>query len=79
MNKYYPLYSWLTTNVSFAPRLSFSAVEKTLGSPLPDSARTYRQWWSNDSTHVQGRAWLDAGYKVVGVDLDRETVEFQRP
>ncbi|MCS7206506.1 MAG: leucine--tRNA ligase [Dehalococcoidia bacterium] len=46
--------------------------------PLPPSSRHYRQWWANTRSHVQARAWLDAGWRVVAVDGERQRVTFER-
>ncbi len=58
-------------------RMTFPEVEGLVG-VLPKSARTYRAWWANDPTHVQGFAWLSAGFVVESVDLDREVVVFEK-
>ena len=48
-------------------RMTFPEVEALVGT-LPQSARTYRAWWANDRTHVQGLAWLSVGFVVKSVD-----------
>ncbi|MFN3975382.1 MAG: leucine--tRNA ligase [Dehalococcoidia bacterium] len=45
---------------------------------LPPSSRRYRAWWANDRRHVQARAWLDAGWRVVGVDQGKGVVTYER-
>jgi hypothetical protein len=57
-------------------RMSFSEVEALVGS-LPASARRHREWWANSRSHSAGRAWLDAGYRVIAADIVAETVLFQ--
>jgi hypothetical protein len=57
--------------------MSFSEVEALVGS-LPASARRHREWWANSRSHSEGRAWLDASYRVTAVDLVAETVIFDR-
>jgi len=47
---------------------------------LPDSARSKRAWWSNRSKGaLQASAWMEAGYRVENVDLDRQQVTFRKP
>jgi hypothetical protein len=78
MGKYVPLKRFLEA----APKsqksvtLSFAQVEVILRDTLPPSARNRRQWWANDETHVQARAWLVAGFEVA--DLKTQIVFFVR-
>lgn len=58
-----------------ATTMSFSEIETLVGA-LPESAYRWRPWWANDSSHVQARAWLEAGLKVIAVDSHRRTVTF---
>jgi len=59
--------------------LTFSQVEEILGFDLPQSARIYREWWSNDKYHVQSQfGWLAAGWLVDKVDLMQEMVTFRK-
>ncbi len=47
---------------------------------LPESARSKRAWWSNRSKGaLQASAWMEAGYRVEDVDLDRQQVKFLKP
>jgi hypothetical protein len=59
--------------------LSFEEVEKILGFKLPPSAREHSAaWWSNErGTHVQARAWMDAGWQVWHVNRSKEKVYFK--
>ncbi len=54
---------------------SFADIEKVLGFPLPDSARQYQAWWSNQS-RSQSLGWQSAGWKATALDLNGETVTF---
>jgi hypothetical protein len=74
--KYAPLREYLAS-VRGAVELSFDNIEGIVGS-LPASARNHRAWWANDATHVQARAWLDAGRRVASVELGRGRVRFER-
>jgi len=63
--------------------MSFKEIEEILGSPLPRSAYTYREWWSNQrdlNNRPQAKAWTAAGFKVDSVDqhLSSGSVVFVR-
>jgi len=80
MSKYAPLRTFLARAGKSELELSFEDIEHTLGFPLPRSARVHRPWWSNEGSgsHVQARAWMDAGYRVWAVDLNRGRTRFRR-
>jgi antitoxin HicB len=60
-------------------QLSFAEIERIIGDKLPSSAHNHRAWWSNHAgSHVQARAWLEAGWEVDGVDQEAQTVSFRR-
>jgi hypothetical protein len=69
MDKYYPLGQYLQNSKKSTELLTFSEITKILGSPLPCSALTYRQWWENDKIHSQSKAWINAGWKVDHVNF----------
>ena len=54
---------------------SLAEVERVLGFELPASARTWYAWWANQP-RAQSKAWLDAGYRVINVDLDKQCITF---
>lgn len=62
--------------------LSFSELERILGSSLPQSALTHRPWWANQKdskTRPQAHAWLSAGFEVDSVNPIRGgSVRFKR-
>lgn len=58
--------------------LTFSQIENTIGFSLPESARQYREFWANTTTHSIALSWLSVGYKTVDVNLENETVSFER-
>jgi antitoxin HicB len=80
-SKYAPLQIRLT-NLSRSESyetLSFGEIEQIIGGKLPPSAHNHREWWSNHSgSHVQARAWLEAGWEVESVDQEARTVRFRR-
>ena len=79
--KYAPLYRYLNAMAVADWRVSFDEIEAILGFELPDSARLYRPWWSNQkrgSGHSHALAWQAAGWKTREVDLESETLVFER-
>jgi len=65
MGKYDPLESHLRQQTADEFTMTFAAVEKVLGEPLPASAER-PQWWENakrdEHKRVQTRAWHNAGF-----------------
>jgi len=63
--------------------VTFAEIENVVGGPLPDSAYTFRQWWANQASgdyRPQARTWLEAGFEIGSVKLDRATgwIRFRR-
>ncbi|MFQ6087038.1 MAG: hypothetical protein ACE5OV_03350 [Candidatus Bathyarchaeia archaeon] len=58
--------------------LSFAEVEGIIGDNLPFGALRTKGWWTNTSRTSQGQAWLNVGWKVQEVDLDKRTVTLAR-
>ncbi len=81
--KYFPLFEYLATTADREEpvELTFEEIEDILQAPLPASAQRSRSWWANARTagRVQSAAWMEAGYHVDSVDLEREHVTFKRP
>ena len=80
--KYAPLYRHLVS-IPASPewRVTFGELEVLLGFRLPDSARLYRPWWSNQNKgagHSHALSWHAAGWKTREVDLEAETLVFSR-
>ena len=60
-------------------QLAFDQIETIIEGELPASARQHRSWWANDSvSHVQSIQWLDAGWRVMRVNLTQEETTFTR-
>lgn len=78
--KYSRLYAHLQNQGGQEWKTTFYEVERILGFELPDSARVHRPWWSNhiDGGHSQALAWQIAGWRVSAVDLEEESLVFQR-
>jgi len=80
MAKYDPLCRYLRRQRLAEFELSFAEMERVISGMLPGSA-TRPQWWANvpdpDSTHVQRRAWADAGYEAFLI-VGKDRVRFKR-
>jgi hypothetical protein len=75
--KYHPLFEHLLFSGQGRLSMTFAEIEDVIEARLPPSARRREEWWSNSPNgHSQARAWLRAGYRTSGVDLARETIEF---
>jgi hypothetical protein len=78
MSKYTRLRSYLQTQPRKDTDLSFDRIEEILGFILPRSAHEHNAWWSNErGTHVQARAWMDAGWRVWHVRRSEKKVYFR--
>ncbi len=79
MSKYTLLNHFLKNRSGDEVPMTFAEVEAVLGFTLPDSARKWPAWWSNNpGTHVGVRAWRDAGWRTARVDIPSERVTFVR-
>ncbi len=79
MSKYHPLQVYLSRQTHQEAAMAFREIERVLGFTLPPSARRHQAWWANNvGTHVNARAWRDAGWKTSRVDLTSERVVFVR-
>lgn len=76
--KYAPLQRHLSHVDEESVTLSFARVEEILGARLPASATTHLAWWGNETRgrHVQARAWMNAGWRVTNVNMERRSVTF---
>ncbi|NEP63831.1 MAG: helix-turn-helix transcriptional regulator [Symploca sp. SIO2G7] len=79
-SKYYPLFEHLQTCNQEETTLTFLTIETVLDSPLPASALSQKNWWSNrdSDSALQAKAWVSAGYHVATVNLMQQTVTFCR-
>jgi hypothetical protein len=79
-SKYYPLYEFLRRQAQDSLTLTFEAIDHMLAGRLPASAHKSRAFWSNRSRGaLQASSWMDAGFHVQSVDLERGVVIFARP
>ncbi|RPI93708.1 MAG: CBS domain-containing protein [Chloroflexi bacterium] len=78
-SRYAALADWLAAQKEGQVLLTFEQIELIIRSSLPDSAFQLRAWWANDrSPHSPSLFWLEAGWKVVYVDLGEKQVVFAR-
>ena len=67
---------WAVRNDGQEVELTFARIEGLIGAPLPKAAANM-DWWCDDESGVQSRAWLDAGFKARLIE-DEEFVIFGR-
>jgi hypothetical protein len=79
VSKYSSLRRHLEREAGPSVEMTFDEIDDVVGG-LPASARRYPAWWSNEreGTHVQARAWMDAGWRVANVNLTAERVRLTR-
>lgn len=79
--KYAPLTDWFRRQTSAEVTLTFGQIERILEAHLPRSAHVYDAWWrdaSKNTRHMHALAWLENGYRVLALDLNRQSVRFKR-
>ena len=76
--KYRHLSNYLTNSNNNTVILKFAEIEKIIDFELPDSAKKYRQFWANTTTHSIALSWLSVGYETVDVNMDLQTVVFEK-
>ena len=59
-------------------KLSFARIDGLIGSNLPMNAFRDESWWSNSSSGVHAKAWLNAGWEVQEVNLKEGYVVFKK-
>ena len=59
-------------------KLSFARIDGLIGSNLPMNAFRDEAWWSNSSSSVHTKAWLNAGWEVQEVNLKDGYVVFKK-
>lgn len=79
--KYNAFYNWLKNRPSSETtlHLSFQQIEQIISDKLPPSAHKHSAWWANNSkTHTHAESWLDANWRVDGIDFSGKSVTFVR-
>ena len=78
MSKYSALNDYLRKNNKKEIILTFKEIENIIEDKLPTTAYNNPSWWGNDEkTHVQGKSWIEAGYKAKDIKRD-ESIRFVR-
>jgi alkylated DNA nucleotide flippase Atl1 len=76
--KYKPLTNYLrhiAPDIRFV-ELRFHDLERIIGGTLPRAAQRLGSWWRDEKPYAS--IWLDAGWSVIGVNLQMATVTFSR-
>lgn len=58
-------------------RLPMIEIHNIIGGP-PGEAWNVRSWWANEVSNHHSGKWIDAGFLVDEVDLDRKSALFRR-
>ena len=77
-NKFDPLKKYLKEMKKNEVTLSFSDVEKIIGTELCKSAYNYSAYWHPSPTHTLPNTILDAGYKIAAVDLLAKRIQLEK-
>ena len=80
ISKYAGLEGHLKFRAAFTSvvKLSFAMIDGLIGINLPMDAYRDVAWWSNASSSIHAKAWLDAGWEVQEVNLKEGTVTFKK-
>jgi len=80
ISKYDPLKRYLNFRAAFTSvvKLSFVKIDGIIGDNLPMSAFRNEKWWSNSSSSVHAKAWLNAGWRMKEVNLEEGYVVFRK-
>jgi len=78
--KYSPLNRYLIQRAKYTAQatLSFANIEGIISDNLPFGAIRNQSWWSNTQSSSQGRAWMNAGWRVQDVNIQERTVTFRK-
>ena len=78
--KYSPLSRYLARRATFTDiaTLSFRQIEGIIGSSLPPVAFQSVEWWKNTRAGAHRQAWLDVGWHVESVNMEKKAVTFKR-
>ena len=79
-SKYSGIASYLKFRGSFTNtvKLSLARIDGLIGTNLPMTAYREKRWWSNSSSSVHSKSWLDAGWEVQEVNLRGGFVVFKK-
>ena len=77
-SKFDPLTAYLRSSGIDELTLTFNQIESILGFPLYPSARKYITYWHPSETHMLPKAWLEAGYELIHLDMQSEMVTLRK-
>ncbi|MFW6183082.1 MAG: DUF4268 domain-containing protein [Chloroflexota bacterium] len=80
-SRYAPLAIWLQNQPpdKNLVKPSFDTIEEIISGRLPESAYKHRSWWENDTVNnAKSKQWLDVGWRVTSVSLDKRVARFAR-
>ena len=80
--KYLLLYKYLENRYANSVVLTFAQIEDLVGFPLPDQARSQREWWTDASAAQAGPSYSDAwklASRTASPNLLAKIVAFDRP
>ena len=75
MPKYKPLTAYLRASGQEVVLITWEKIEEVIDAKLPPSAHRHRAWWSNNA---MTRAWLEAGYESVDVNMEGRRLVFRK-
>jgi hypothetical protein len=80
VSKYAGLEGHLKFRAAFTSlvKLSFARIDGLIGSNLPMNAYRDPAWWSNVSSSIHSKAWLDAGWEVQEANLKEGYTVFKK-
>ena len=80
VTKYGGLGGYLKFRGSFTNtvKLSFARIDGIIADNLPMEAYKTEGWWDNAPSHMQARAWLEAGWETSTVNLKEGFVIFKK-
>jgi hypothetical protein len=80
MSKFTPLTAWLKRQSQNSVLLTFEQIDKIIApNALPNSARQYFSFWAKYGEGAGiSKAYSDAGFKIVMIDLENEEVRLRR-
>ena len=76
--KYRYLSDYLSSSNKKSVSLTFKEIEEIIDFELPESAKKHRPFWANTTTHSIALSWLSVGYETVDVNMDSQTVVFEK-
>jgi len=80
MSKFTPFAAWLKKQSQNSVSLTFDQIDEIIApNALPNSARQYFSFWAKygEGTGIS-KAYFDAGFKMVMIDLENEEVRLRR-